>query len=599
MKKILTTLLAGLLIAAVAAPASALEFGLQGTWLWGYDYVSQAGRAGFFGPYDFATPGSVLVNPVFSKVNSLNAWVGARTINGIQYGLVTGADAALQWSRMELNPEIRLNKAVRLRAAYQIGSGTNEYGLYANSAAFGAWNPIASGTWTQWWMTAQTPWGILIGGKRPFAWGMGAQYDGTSCTSESFGVVAPYGPLRIGILIYPWRGQIWINDFQHRTVISSTNIIGVPGWDGFPSTRYRTWDNDAKRQLQPAAFVTYSAANSEAGVVYEWFALHNGPGGAVNPSEAFNFVQTTDAVYEDGSAFFKYNNGRFFFNTELAWFRGQNRYQKVLNGGPPDIIDGGGSRSAPYDLEAWKWMLELGAMSGPAKLSLFYSWVPGPDRRHGIWINRQSWENVVNGSFFGDTQAFLPYSLLMGYQYGAGLNALNRNGEGYMTDAISYGARIDYAVAANLNMYGTFFYANRQSKGWGWASLILIPDGTNGGGRVALLGQQFPVATTSNGLQAFQNDFTNGAPNIPNDYLGWEVTLGADWKLLEGLTVRLRGAYWEVGDWFKFACLDKAIATQNFPIQADGVAIGAGWGINPNRAIDPIWMFQGVMVVDF
>ncbi len=99
---------------------SAWEFKLAGTWLWGYDYVDQAGGAGFFGPHDLATAGlSVAGMP---KVNSMNAWVGARTINDTQYGMVTGSDASLQWSRMEFTPEIRINNAIRFRAVYQIGN---------------------------------------------------------------------------------------------------------------------------------------------------------------------------------------------------------------------------------------------------------------------------------------------------------------------------------------------------------------------------------------------------------------------------------------------------------------------------------------------
>ena len=68
----------------------------------------------------------------------------------------------------------------------------------------------------------------------------------------------------------------------------------------------------------------------------------------------------------------------------------------------------------------------------------------------------------------------------------------------------------------------------------------------------------------------------------------------------------MRGAYWNVGNWFKFACIDKAVAnTWNgplalaVPVSGDGAAIGSGWGINPAKSIDPIWMFQSVMSVDF
>ena len=49
MKKLFALLLAGLLIGIVAAPASAWEFSLSGTFLWGYDYFYQGGKSGFFG----------------------------------------------------------------------------------------------------------------------------------------------------------------------------------------------------------------------------------------------------------------------------------------------------------------------------------------------------------------------------------------------------------------------------------------------------------------------------------------------------------------------------------------------------------------------
>ena len=153
------------------------------------------------------------------------------------------------------------------------------------------------------------------------------------------------------------------------------------------------------------------------------------------------------------------------------------------------------------------------------------------------------------------------------YQYGAGLMAINGNGEGHMTDSNSFGARLDYAVAANLNVYGTFFYADRVSGGWPWGILTLQADG-NGTGRVILLGQsQTPGEGLSALLNAPQNQGPNFAPNIPDNSLGWEINVGADWKLLEGLTLRMRGAYWNVGNWFKFACIDKGVAnTWNVPL---------------------------------
>jgi hypothetical protein len=616
MKKSLTLLLVSLLIAIVTAPASAWEFQLSGNFQWTYDYFAQSGSAGFFGPYNEINPSGNILGPPF-QANSLNqnAWLGARTINEVQYGLVTGQDASFNYQRVELYPELRINPAIRLRGWYQIGSLiANGFSLYENSSAPGAWSIIDTGSWTQWWATAQTPWGIVVVGKRPLAFGIGAQYEGTSVTNESLLFVAPYGPLRFGLGIYPNRRQLWVNSFS-IPLTGTTGGLGGPGRQLVSTTDGGGYQNELDHTStmiqQPLAFVTYQAGSLDLGVLYEWLKEHEGPESA-NFNDSRTVHATRDSTVEDGCVYAKYNNGRFFFNSELAWVRVQTNYQPPLAFAtaffaspvtPVDPGDGGGSQYAPYTNEVWKFMTELGTTCGPAKVSFLYSWVPGPDRRHGIWINKQSWDNIFVPGFpqrdlFGNTQAFLPYSLLMSYQYGGGLNATNLKGEGYMTDASSWGARLDYAVAANLNVYASFFYATRVSKGWGWASLIPVVGGGLGPGRpqVILLGQNFTNAN--------QNQLAGGAPSIPDDSLGWEVTAGTDWKLLEGLTWSARGAYWQPGGWFKFACVDKRFVTFDTtgfptPLQGDGAAIGSAWGVNPNRSIDPIWGFQSNLVFDF
>ncbi|MGC8660573.1 MAG: hypothetical protein ACP5U1_16015 [Desulfomonilaceae bacterium] len=592
--------------------ASAWEVNLGGDWFWTYEYFDQFGHTGFFGMYDQA--GQIDSNyPKGPKFSSMNSFVGFRSIDGQQYGLVTGTDASLQWMRMELRPEIKVNQAVTFRALYQIGYGTFPYGLYENSAATGTYNPIASGTWTYWGLTAQIPWGHFSAGKRPLVWGMGALYDQKNASTEPLTVTTFFGPYRATLGVHPWQGQAWINSMAGRNVISTTLSAGPQSaLDAAPSLpiAYRIFDNDRKRNLHPIILFLFSSGNFEAGIAYEYMAIHNGPGGA-STNENTRKAKTYDAVYEDGSIYFKFNNGSFFLNSELAWFRNQQHVQRAAQD-DGDYTDGWGSRFAPYYNESWKYMMECGVLTGAAKLSLFYSWIPGPDRRHGIWINNQSWENAVNGSNFANTQVFLPYSLLMGYQYGGGLNAIDRNGEGYMTDASSAAVRLDYALAANLNIYGTLFSATRVSKGWGWGCLVPASDGENGGGKVLLLGQQVsPV----NGpiLSAVQNDYLNGSPSIPDDSLGWEVSMGLDWKLLENLVARFRGAYWRPGRWFKYACVDKGVATSivNIPNpetpviayvspKSDSALVPPGrWAINPNREIDPIFGFQTMMQISF
>ena len=70
--------------------------------------------------------------------------------------------------------------------------------------------------------------------------------------------------------------------------------------------------------------------------------------------------------------------------------------------------------------------------------------------------------------------------------------------------------------------------------------------------------------------------------------------------------MNMRAAYWQPGEWFKFACVDRAIVTAAsnaagvlIPTLADGAAIGSSWAVNPAKSIDPIWAFHGELNVDF
>jgi hypothetical protein len=595
---------------------SSWEFALEGNWLWGYEYFAQQGRAGFFGAFDSASPALSAGN--LPHFRAYNCWEGDRSINGIQYGMVTAADASVQWTRLELRPELRVNQALRLRGSLEIGDRDYRgYGLYVNSSGFGSYTGMAFVKANEIWMSVQTPWGIVVAGKRPFQWGLGAQYDGSVATSETIGMVVPSGPFRLGLFLYPTLEGIWVQ--WYRDVISSTAVTPLAG-TGLqpPSSRAlndRNWDKSLLRNYHPAFFFTYSSGPLEIGLVYEFFQAHHSPALAWRNEDA-NQTATFDGTLEDGSTFLKYHDGTFFFNAELAWVRGQTTKQPPLVSGRSGIppvypSDGGGSFYAPSYLESWKFLTELGFIRGPLKVGFLYSWVPGPDRRHGIWIDRQSWENIVGGAFMGNPKAFLPYSLLMGYQYGAGLNADTGGGpgftgfgtgEGFMTDASSVGARIDYALASNLNIYGSYFHSTRVSDGWGWGSLSLDENRN-----VVLLGG-FVQPRASSGMNGGPNNFTNPAPSIPDHFLGWEVTAGLDWKLLENWILSTRVACWQPGGWFKYACIDKnfidagvlssvgGISPAIIPTAGDGPW---GWGINPHRSIDPIWGMQSVMRVDF
>ena len=275
-------------------------------------------------------------------------------------------------------------------------------------------------------------------------------------------------------------------------------------------------------------------------------------------------VVAMDSELLHGTAYLKYNNGRFYFNAEGAWVYWNDRWKSDPNA----VI---GSPRTHYT-EQWRYMVEMGAMCGPAKVSLLNAWTPGPDRRAGILIDRQPAAFVWHRTFdrmHGNFDVFRPYSYLFSYNYGGGLGAYDLTGYGYLRDAFVLAARLDYAVAANLNLFGTFFYANRTSNGYSWGCI-----GPNAG--IGAFGLA-PDANININLNRYA-----ASPNIPDTSLGYEIDLGFDWKLLESLTGGLLVGYWQPGKWFNYACIDRSV-----PAWHTGVP-GNFFGTRPDRTLDPI-----------
>ena len=122
-------------------------------------------------------------------------------------------------------------------------------------------------------------------------------------------------------------------------------------------------------------------------------------------------------------------------------------------------------------------MVETGVFCGPAKVSFISAWTPGPDRRNSTLIGKQSAAFVWHPTFdlfLGNYDVFRPYSWLFTYNYGSGFNAYNLSLDGYLRDAWFLGSRVDYAVAANLNVYGTFAWMERTSNGYGWGAIAPV-----------------------------------------------------------------------------------------------------------------------------
>lgn len=540
---------------------------MAGAFNWTHEWYSQRGARGFFGPYNTD-------NGTGTRAANLNFWNGGQ----FDTNFTTSSDARWSYFNVEFLPQIKINEAIRFRGKYRLGTyGDPSASDYHTEDAPGLNRAFSDGQWTVFWVTAQTPLGVLGLGKRPWSFGNALQYDGEdAATIESVSLVAPYGPLDIGIAFYPYRfaGSSSIAAYIEEIHVAFQGV----DWYNLPSyptvlgnflrgQYFSRADGSGSFSKDFLAFLVYHDGPLSAGILGSYGSYHIGPEALlIDPADPPLFpLVPLDSDLFHGSTFVRYHNGRFFLNAEAAWLYWTDRYHHA---DPNALV----SPPNPQYIEQWRYMVELGALAGPAKISLLHAWTPGPDRRNGILIGKQPAAFVRHGNYdrlLGNYDVFRPYSYMFNYNYGAGLNAYNLNGDGYMRDAFVLAARLDYAVASNLNLFGSFFYANRTSQGYSWGCI-----GPNAG-----LGS-FP--TRPDGNLDFNFNRYPASPNIPDTALGYEIDAGFDWKLLEGWTASVLVAYWQPGKWFNYACIDRSV-----PGWQAGTA-GNFFGTRPDRTIDSV-----------
>jgi hypothetical protein len=534
----------------------AWEFTLEGSLTWENLMLNQFGTDGFFGKYnaDNSSTGG--------NFASANGWLGGKLND-----LTSSSNAARQPMGTDFIANIKINEAVKLKGKYRIGQFGNPISSsYLNSTAPGVNVAISEGQWTMWAVELRTPLGKVEFGKRRFRFGCGLQYNAEEdFTDESLELEAPFGPMTIGVGLFPWTQQP-DNPFRR-----------LPAFFNNPPDNpyFNPLDLSAILRVSPQVFMLYESGPWSLGVMARYFQYHMGPESQRLQVNRVGFPPR-DIASTDGGAFVKYFDGRLFFNAEVDWINTTTNYQRSQNGTfnrVPDNVDGRGSLFAPDYINAWRWMVEMGAVSGPAKASFMYAWLPGPDRRNGVLIDRQPY---FYG--FGNFGVFRFYSLILNYNYGSGLGLYNLSTDGYMNDASILAARLDYAIATNLNVWGTFFRADRAApNGYGWGFIR-------------------PAATGSGVV--FQNMETVNAPSVDapsilDGSLGWEVDTGAEWQLLEGWTFRITLGYWQPGRWFNYACVDKTVPNWDVPSAANR------FGISPDRAIAPVMGLELLLNVGF
>ncbi|MCX5861390.1 MAG: hypothetical protein NTW27_04625 [Deltaproteobacteria bacterium] len=592
--------LAVFLLILLLSPAQAWEFSLKGSFKWAYEWYNQTGTKGFFGQYN-------LDNGRATRVANLNFWNGGQ----FDTNFVTGSHSGWSYFNVEFEPEIKINQAIRMRGFYQLGTwGDPAATDYITQDAPGALNAFSEGQWTQLWLTVNTPWGVFGVGKRPWKFGTGLQYDGSdAATTESLALVVPYGPFDIGLAFYPYRfagSSSILLTHVNRNRVGASSAYGDP-YDlphyyaedlTTPGQYYSRADRSGSFSRDFLAFVSYSSGPMQVGVLGSFGAYHIGPEaillGDPDPNVNTSPLICLDTEFYHGTAFVKYNDGRFFINAEAAWLYWTDRFQPT----DEQARDPHQHVEMPYTryVEQWRAMLEMGVFAGPAKVSFITAWSPGPDRRAGRYIDRQPAAFVWHPTYdtqLGNFSVFRPYSYLFSYDYGSGLNAYNLSGDGYLRDAFVLAGRVDYAVASNLNVFGSLFWAQRTSHGYPWGALR-PNSGEDVDGNIDF-SQVRPGPRNIPGPTSVDSDGNpigdrSWVPNIPHRALGYEINIGADWQLLEGWKFGVVFGYWAPGAWFSYACVDRS-----YPNWQDLTSTGT----IPGRTIDPVIGGEFSMTFEF
>jgi hypothetical protein len=501
--------------------------------------------------------------------------MAARTAGGgITYRTVATkkAESMGQWFTSDMS--IKVNPALSIHSRYRIGGWAPAQpgqgpGGYAQGALVASRNYVKTADkitesmspcyWEYFRIKGKLPFANISIGKRPSSSILAINANAFNSDSESIYLGAPYGPLSLGLSFYLGRPLFsYYNGFDGGGTRTFNFSFG-PAYSAGPMSCYLGWDYIKGGQ------------GGESG------------GGFNNPDTIGpNTLASSDGTAADYnySAYYtalQYNNGRFFFNAEA-----QATYEHTLNTSQDAAGNIVYSNNIHADNEDYGYGVEFGTFIGPSKLSLIYLHDVGGDRRGNAGGDRGSLFRAYNAGNTGMTAAFEPYSFLMGISYGFGSGNTCLNGYGQMLSGTFLGARLDYAVAANLNLYGTYSVAYQPYKHYGWG--YIRPD-ANGYVQFGRIEAAAPGAITERSAA------------IPVDDLGWEFDVGIDWQLLEGLLFATRFAYWQPGEWFKYACVDKATATADFTANAtDNDWLWNNGGgtpqlpnlVNPDRNIDPV-----------
>lgn len=499
---------------------------------------------GFAGPNIWGTGNSVSV----AASNPLPTFLGGAGVGITRGGFSRyGSDALINDIRLTLYPRIQVNRAIRISAVINFGGLRNKFAqrdmvlgdlhdpvgtppferFYPITMSTSALNTAFMPSVEQIKARIMLPWGIITYGVKDLPGGPGATF-GTRMRGELLTFIAPYGPMRFIVGLWPGLGfDMSESGYDHSPDRDQKNDVFVVG--------ALTYESGPLRIVGAAFLRRYHGRQ-----VYKINGLPFFPGVLVGDTQDFIPVLAL-----------QYCNGRFFANVDYASRTSDTHYIGFF----------------PKFTEGYHFFSEFGALYGPVKLSLVYAIASGL-----VLNDRNTTKDYLPWPI--NYEAMEPYEFLMFNTYGGGNNMYSgffvQDGHGMMGDAYAFAARLDYSVAANLNIWGSYIWAHRLERAGSLAGLF------NETGSATFAGTPFMIANGA-GVGRY----------VPDGFIGWEANVGVDWKLLEGLIWSTRYAYWQPGEWFDFAY--QAIAPRGGVVVNDAIMKGR----------DAIHALKGSIIIDF
>ena len=559
MNRALCCLVTVLVVLGLAATSGAWEFSMSGEFEWRFRYFGRlGGYDDLFGNMLLQDAGGPLMGFAGPNLWGRGAIVTGPADSGSNVRIVRGgfsesdSDAHYNDQRLSLYPKLVVNKAVSFTGLITFGGYRNKYHrsdgtggqlnnlpsgvgvppferYYMDRTSVNAFDTAAIPSLEQWKLILRTPLAIFSIGIKDFPIGIGATL-GKNTRASSLFMIAPYGPFDFYVAWWPGRTRF------------------TEGWETSP-------DGAEKNQLHGLLGLKYKCGPMILGWVGLWRAHHSNAyeGGGV----AFDDFSDIEVFYG------QFANGRFFANAEFAYFN----------------IDRRRIGAAPTYIESHHVFGEAGVLAGPVKLSLMAAQTSGPVLNDG-----NPTKSYLPLSI--NYQAMEAYEWLMFNTYGGGNNGgwlggtlpITNDDHGQMADAYAFGARVDYAVAANLNLWASYIWAHRTEVA-GWYAGGTASDG--GVGNASPSNAQTWKQTNGLGAAGGLN------PYVDDGFIGWEMGVGLIWQILDATTIHVRYAYWQPGEWFDQAY--QAVVERGGAVVTDGLLVGR----------DSINAFETKIVVDF